>query len=102
MSRPAVGGPGGMIRGVVILIGVQEPLGRYILRRLLVMIPTLVGIVVLSFVVIKLAPGDPTAQKFGDATGAGMNSRRGRSRRLSSSATSITSTTRCPFNSATS
>ncbi|QDT63750.1 Dipeptide transport system permease protein DppB [Calycomorphotria hydatis] len=29
------------------------------------MIPTMVGIILISFLVIKLAPGDPAAQKFG-------------------------------------
>ena len=43
------------------------------------MIPTLFGILVLSFFVIKLAPGDPSSQKFGGASQAqsGMNAERG-------------------------
>ncbi len=43
------------------------------------MIPTMIGILVISFLIIKLAPGDPAAQKFGgvgQATG-GMDSERG-------------------------
>jgi peptide/nickel transport system permease protein len=43
------------------------------------MIPTIFGIIVLSFIVIKLAPGDPTAARFGGATaaGAGLDAQRG-------------------------
>ena len=51
----------------------------YIIKRLLVMIPTLIGIVIVSFFVIKLAPGDPSAQKFGGVGQAsgGMDAERG-------------------------
>jgi ABC-type microcin C transport system permease subunit YejB len=52
---------------------------EYLLKRLLLMIPTMIGILVISFLIIKLAPGDPAAQKFGgvgQATG-GMDSERG-------------------------
>lgn len=35
-------------------------MSRYILRRLLLMIPLLIGITLISFVVIHLAPGEPT------------------------------------------
>ena len=43
------------------------------------MIPTLFGILVVSFLVIRLAPGDPAAEKFGGAgqTAAGVNADRG-------------------------
>ena len=43
------------------------------------MIPTLFGIIVLSFFVIKLAPGDPSTQKSGGAAQAtaGVNAQRG-------------------------
>ncbi|QDT37328.1 Dipeptide transport system permease protein DppB [Stratiformator vulcanicus] len=46
---------------------------------MLLMLPTMVGILVVSFLVIKLAPGDPSSQKFGglgQATG-GMAADRG-------------------------
>ena len=43
---------------------------QYIAKRLLLMIPTMAGIIVLSFCVIKLAPGEPTAMKFGPGQGA--------------------------------
>lgn len=35
-------------------------MGRYLLRRLLLMIPLLIGITLISFTVIHLAPGEPT------------------------------------------
>lgn len=43
------------------------------------MIPTLIGILVISFWVIKQAPGDPASQKFGGASQAnsGMDAARG-------------------------
>ncbi|MCA9116321.1 MAG: ABC transporter permease [Planctomycetaceae bacterium] len=43
------------------------------------MVPTMFGIIVISFCIIRLAPGDPAAQKFGgvgQATG-GMNAEKG-------------------------
>lgn len=51
----------------------------YILKRLLIMIPTLLGITLVTFVIINLAPGSPIEQriqqmKFG---GMGMESRGG-------------------------
>lgn len=38
----------------------------YALRRLLLAIPLLLGITFISFMVIQLAPGDPTQMQFGD------------------------------------
>jgi peptide/nickel transport system permease protein len=38
----------------------------YFLKRVLLIIPTLFGISVISFLIIHLAPGDPTSVKFGD------------------------------------
>ena len=32
---------------------------RYILKRLLIAIPTLIGITIVTFCIIQLAPGDP-------------------------------------------
>ena len=40
----------------------------YFLKRALLLIPTLVGISLISFVIIQLAPGDPASLKVGDAT----------------------------------
>jgi peptide/nickel transport system permease protein len=36
-------------------------MSRYILKRLILMIPVLLGITIISFSVMKLAPGDPTS-----------------------------------------
>src|SRR4029450_4403727 len=44
-------------------------MGRYLLRRLLIAIPSLIGISIVLFTVLALAPGDP----FGElATSAGV------------------------------
>lgn len=52
---------------------------QYIAKRVLIMIPTLLGIMVISFGVIKLAPGDPAAQKYGSAgeAASGLRDRKG-------------------------
>lgn len=52
---------------------------QYLIKRLLIMIPTLFGIMVISFFIIKMAPGDPASQKFGGAGQAsgGMDAQRG-------------------------
>lgn len=54
-------------------------LGRYILQRLLIMIPTMCGILIITFCIIKMAPGDPSSQKFGGAGQAagGMDAQKG-------------------------
>jgi peptide/nickel transport system permease protein len=39
----------------------------YILKRLLVMIPTMLGITVITFAIIRLAPGDPAAMRVGSS-----------------------------------
>ena len=51
-------------------------MSRYFLRRLFLMIPTLIGITVVCFIIINLAPGGPIQQKlammrFGGAMGPG-------------------------------
>ena len=50
-------------------------MAAYIVRRLLFMIPTLLGIMLVSFVVVQFAPGGPVerviAQLSGADTGAG-------------------------------
>lgn len=38
----------------------MEPMARYLFRRLLTMVPLLLGITMISFAVIHLAPGEPT------------------------------------------
>jgi microcin C transport system permease protein len=44
-------------------------MGAYILRRLLLMIPTLLGILFVSFVVIQFAPGGPVERIIAQLTG---------------------------------
>ena len=39
-------------------------MGTYLVHRLLLMIPTLFGITVVSFVIMQLVPGDPVANRF--------------------------------------
>ena len=46
-------------------------MGAYILRRLLLMIPTLFGIMAVSFAVIQFAPGGPVEQVIAKITGQG-------------------------------
>ncbi len=45
----------------------------YIIRRLLLIIPTLVGIMVLNFVVIQFAPGGPVEQVLAELQGIGSD-----------------------------
>jgi microcin C transport system permease protein len=46
-------------------------MGAYIVRRLLLMIPTLFGIMAISFAVIQFAPGGPIEQVIANITGEG-------------------------------
>ena len=46
-------------------------MGAYILRRLLLIIPTIVGIMAISFAVVQFAPGGPVEQVIADMTGQG-------------------------------
>ena len=43
----------------------------YIARRLLLMIPTLLGIMVINFIIVQLAPGGPVEQAIAQLTGEG-------------------------------
>ncbi|HHY49756.1 MAG TPA: microcin ABC transporter permease, partial [Alphaproteobacteria bacterium] len=45
-------------------------MGAYILRRLLLMIPTLLGIMAVSFVVVQFAPGGPVEQAIANYQGS--------------------------------
>ncbi|MFN3230982.1 MAG: microcin C ABC transporter permease YejB [Alphaproteobacteria bacterium] len=45
-------------------------MGAYILRRLLLIIPTLLGILVINFAVVQVAPGGPVEQMIAQLTGA--------------------------------
>src|SRR4051812_33941716 len=51
----------------------------YILRRLLVMIPTLFGITLVSFIIINLAPGSPVEQKLQQMRFGGTGAEGGKS-----------------------
>ncbi|MBI5136531.1 MAG: ABC transporter permease [Nitrospirae bacterium] len=46
-------------------------MGRYLLIRLLWMIPTFIGVTLLSFLIVHLAPGDPAELMAGGGLGAG-------------------------------
>ena len=50
-------------------------MGRYLARRLIQMIPLLLAISILSFLIMHLAPGDPTAMYLDPTKGAGNNPR---------------------------
>ncbi len=45
-------------------------MGAYILRRLLLMIPTIFGIMAISFAIVQFAPGGPVEQVISDLTNA--------------------------------
>ena len=47
-------------------------MGAYILRRLLLIVPTLFGIMVINFVLVQFAPGGPVEQIMAQAAGMGM------------------------------
>jgi microcin C transport system permease protein len=47
--------------------------GRYLLRRLLLVVPTLLGIMVVNFIVIQFAPGGPIDQIVAQSSGLGMS-----------------------------
>ncbi|MEM9782004.1 MAG: microcin ABC transporter permease, partial [Pseudomonadota bacterium] len=46
-------------------------MGPYILRRLLLIIPTLLGIMALNFAIIQFAPGGPIEQVIAELDEAG-------------------------------
>lgn len=46
-------------------------MGAYILRRLLLMIPTLFGIMAVSFIIVQFAPGGPVEQFIAELNGRG-------------------------------
>ncbi|MGF1608450.1 MAG: microcin C ABC transporter permease YejB [Kiloniellales bacterium] len=45
----------------------------YIIRRLILIVPTLLGIMIINFVVIQAAPGGPVEQMIAQITGAGVD-----------------------------
>ena len=52
-------------------------MGAYIVRRLLLMIPTILGIMAISFAVIQFAPGGPVERMIAQLTGQGGGERDG-------------------------
>ncbi|MBC8242188.1 MAG: microcin ABC transporter permease, partial [Alphaproteobacteria bacterium] len=44
----------------------------YIVRRLLLIIPTLLGIMIINFAVIQAAPGGPVEQMIAEITGTAV------------------------------
>lgn len=48
-------------------------MASYILRRLLLMIPTIFGIILLNFLIVQAAPGGPVEQMIAKAQGFGSN-----------------------------
>ncbi|MEL6968265.1 MAG: microcin C ABC transporter permease YejB [Pseudomonadota bacterium] len=51
-------------------------MAAYIIRRLLLMVPTLLGIMLLSFIVIQFAPGGPVEQILAQLQGQGSGTER--------------------------
>ncbi|MCH8141664.1 MAG: microcin C ABC transporter permease YejB [Proteobacteria bacterium] len=49
-------------------------MGRYVLRRLLLILPTLFGVMVINFIVVQFAPGGPVEQALAEAAGFGSSS----------------------------
>ena len=49
-------------------------MGRYVLRRLLLILPTLLGVMVINFIVVQFAPGGPVEQALAEAAGFGSSS----------------------------
>lgn len=41
-------------------------MGKYILKRLLMMIPVMLGVIVIVFIIMQMTPGDPARQILGD------------------------------------
>ncbi|MDH4109005.1 MAG: microcin C ABC transporter permease YejB [Gammaproteobacteria bacterium] len=48
-------------------------MARYILKRMLLMIPTLLGILVINFVIVQFAPGGPVERAIAQASGLGAD-----------------------------
>ena len=49
-------------------------MGRYLLRRLFLIVPTLFGVMVINFVIVQFAPGGPVEQAIIQASGMSMSS----------------------------
>ena len=44
-------------------------MGWYVFKRLLLIVPTLIGVVAINFFIVQLAPGGPVDQMIGRITG---------------------------------
>ncbi len=49
-------------------------MGRYLIKRLLLILPTLFGIMLINFVIVQFAPGGPVEQALAQAAGLNMSS----------------------------
>ena len=49
-------------------------MGAYLIRRLILVIPTLFGIIAINFAVVQLAPGGPVEQMIAELKGRGGDS----------------------------
>ena len=49
-------------------------MGRYIIKRLLLIVPTLIGIVSINFLLVQLAPGGPVDQAIAQVIGLATSS----------------------------
>ncbi len=56
-------------------------MGSYLIRRLLLVIPTLFGIIAINFVVVQFAPGGPVEQMIAELKGHGGGVDRAHDRR---------------------
>jgi microcin C transport system permease protein len=50
-----------------------RPMAAYLLKRILLMIPTMFGIMAISFIIIQFAPGGPVERVIAQLTGTGVN-----------------------------
>ena len=48
-------------------------MGAYLLKRVLLIVPTLLGIILINFVIVQFAPGGPVEQAIAEATGMSMS-----------------------------
>ncbi len=49
-------------------------MGRYLLKRLFLLVPTLFGIILINFIIVQFAPGGPVEQAIAEASGLNMSS----------------------------
>ena len=53
--------------------GISDTMGAYILRRLLLIVPTLVGIMAINFIIIQFAPGGPVERVIAQLQGTDVS-----------------------------